>query len=371
MGACCILMFGCRDFRVNLNYCCVCVCACVCVCGVCVCVCVCVYVCVCVCACVCVHVRVCVRYFEWIGAVQYVLQHWKKKFQHHDVTYDEVINYASSHVRFLPLGESVGSPHLVVESALIESAKTTFLEKFELLNAHLLKYIPGHSEGKWCMLPSLLETYGVVLPQAAQDFIVKKVAFPGEALIYHEQLGTPLHPNTTGLFKPGLEISLRLHKTVTLRELSKVLRDLEAFQQPLLDHLQMLVFFKLHKSSLFGKYLRHFLKKIAEELQEPQEFMSRISFQDIPFSIPFATSPGSFVLPPSLARNNSQTKPRDNLVRGLVSTHILLKKIMFGTATYSEIVAEDEGMLKGLDIEQEFAILHEYGQYNQLTGATV
>ena len=302
--------------------------------------------------------------------MQGVLQHWKKKFQHHTVTFDEVINYVSSHMKFLHLGESVGTPHLVVEFALIESAKTTFLEKFELLNAHLLKYIHGQSECTWCILPSLLEAYGVVLPQAAQDFIVKKVAFPGEVLIPQEQLGTPLHPNTTGLFKPGLEISLRLHKTVTLRELSKVLRDLEAFQQPLLDHLQMLVFFKLHKSSLFDKYLRHFLKKIAEELQEPQEFMSRISFQDIPFSIPFATSPGSFVLPPSLARNNSQTKPRDNLVRGLVSTQILLKKIMFGTATYSEIVAEDEGMLKGLDIEQEFAILHEYGQYNHLTGAT-
>ena len=132
----------------------------------------------------------------------------------------------------------------------------------------------------------------------------------------------------------------------------------------------MLVFFKLHKSSLFDKYLRHFLKKIAEELQEPQELVSRIPVQDIPFSIPFVTSPGSFVLPPSLACNNSQTKPRDNLVRGLVSTQMLLKKIMLATATYSEIVAEDEGMLKGLDIEQEFAILHEYGQYNHLTGAT-
>ena len=152
------------------------------------------------------------------------------------------------------------------------------------------------------MLPSLLDTYGVVLPQAAKDFIVKKVAFPGEAaLIPQEQLGTPLHPNTTGLFKPGLEISLRLHKTVTLRELSKVLRDLETFQQPLLDHLQMLVFFKLHKSSLFDKYLRHFLRKIAEELQEPQELVSRIPVQDISFSIPFATSPSSFVPPPSLA----------------------------------------------------------------------
>ena len=303
---------------------------------------------------------VCGRYFEWIGTIQSVLQHWKKKFQHHEVTYDEVINYASSHVRFLPLGESVGTPHLVVESALIVSAKTTFLEKFELLNAHLLKYIPGQSEGKWCMLPSLLETYGVVLPQAAQDFIVKKVAFPGEALIPQKQLGTPLHPNTTGLFKPGLKISLRLHKTVTLRELGKVMRDLDPFQEPLLDHLQMLVFFKLHKSSLFDKYLRHFLKKIAEELQEPQELVSLTSFQDIHFSIP----------PPSLARNNSQTMPRDNLVRGLVSTQDLIKKIIFGTATYFEIVAEDEGMLKGLDMEQEFAILHEYGQYNHLTGAT-
>ncbi len=304
------------------------------------------------------------RYFLWIGEVQSVLKHWKKKFQLTEVTYDEVINYASSHARFLPLGESVGTPHLVVDSALTENAKTTFLQRFELLNAYLLRYIPGQTEGKWCMLPSLLETYGVNLPQNSQELIVKKVAFPNEGLIPHEQLGlTPLHPNTHGIFQPGHDITLRLHKTFTLKELNKVLRELDSFMQPLLDHMEMLVFFRLHKSSLFDKYLRHFLKKIAEELHEPQELVSRMSFKDIPFLIPFASSPGSFAPLLSLVpQDSSHSKARDNLMRALANTKQLIKKIMQGTATYSEIVAEDEGMFKGLDIEREFAILHEYGQ---------
>ena len=307
------------------------------------------------------------RYFEWIREMQGVLQHWKKKFQLQEVTYDEVVGYSSSHFRFLPLGERIGSPHLVVECALFENAKYSFLQAFEILNAYLLKYVNGQPEAKCCKLPSLLESYGVALPQVAQEFIVKKVAFPGEGLIPKDQLGiNPLHSSTSGLFQPGYDISLRLHKTVTLRELGKVLDKLDMFLQPLLDQLDMLVFFKLNKSSLFDKYLKHFLKKIAEELQD---MTSRMVFKDIPFSI--AISPGSFVRSSSFKEYDmAQMKARDNLVRALSNTQQLVKRIMLGKATYSEIVANDEEMLKDLNLEQEFAVLHNYEQYTNLVEYT-
>ena len=266
----------------------------------------------------------------------------------------------------------MGSPHLVVESALTERVKTGFLQAFEMLNVYLLKYVKGQPEAKCCKLPSLLEIYGVALPQVAQEFIVKKVAFPGEGLIPKDQLGiNPLHSSTSGLFQPGYDISLRLHKTVTLRELGKVLGKLDVFLQPLLDQLDMLVFFKLHKSCLFDKYLKYYLKKIAEELQEPQELTSQMVFKNFPFSIPFATSPGSFV-PSSFSKEDdkAQMKARDNLVRALSNTQQLVRRIMLGKATYSEIVAEDETMLKGLDLEREFAVLHNYGQHTNLAEAT-
>lgn len=298
--------------------------------------------------------------------MQRVLKHWSKKFQSEQIHYDDILHYACSHVKLPPLGETICAPQLVLDFPRVEFTKTSFLAKFETLNTYLLKYIPGQSDGKWCILPSLLEDYGVSLPQTAQGFIVKKVSFPGQDLIPRDQLGTPLRPSTNGLFNPGHDISLRLHKSLTLLELGQVLMELELFQQPLLEHLDMLVFFKLHTSTLFDKYLRFNLKKIADDQHEPQEIFSRMQLSDIPFSIPFHSG----FSPPSFSRTPTLGLPMSNLVQALADTRTLVCKIMLGTATYSEIIAEDEGMLQGLDIEREFSILQEYGQLSNMAGSS-
>ena len=259
-----------------------------------------------------------------------MLKHWSEKFQKDDVSYDEIMNYCSDLGRLQPLGKEVCAPQLVVDLASVEHAKNTFLAKFENLNMHLIKYIPGLPESKWCFLPSLLEHYGMNLPQATLDLIVKKVSFPGQDLIPQEQLGIPIPPSTQGWFQPGHDISLRLHKSMRPSDLVQLLNGLDRFQQPLLDHLELLIFFKLNTSILFEKYLQKNLKGISSS--------------EVPI----------------------EGEKMKYLVKALANTCTLLSKIMSGTATYSEIIAEDEGMLHGLNIEREFYILQGYWKRSDL-----
>ena len=293
-----------------------------------------------------------------------MLQHWKEKVQGDDMTYEDISSYICNQARLHSLGESVGANHLVLEITQIRKAKNAFLSNFELLNAYLLKYIPDLCEGRWCKLPSLLEAYGVSLPKFSGDIILKKVEFPRESLIPKEKRVTLLNPSINKIFQPGHKISLSLHQSMSLAELIKVLNELQEFLQPLLDHLDMVIFFRLHKTTLCDKYLRHFLKENVKERPES-------SSANVPFSIHFGVFPGSLAPPSSITQDKVEVNPRDNLVKALSSTHELLLKIMEGTATYSEIVAEDEGMFYGLDIEWEFAILHVYSQYSNLTDFTL
>ena len=330
------------------------------------------------------------RYFEWVAEIHKVLKHWHFKFHQQEINYNEVLSYASNHVRLVPLADTVGATTLVVHFQDVQKVKTTFLGDFELLNALLLRYIPGQPDVKWCSLPTLLEEYGVCLPPKAQPLIANKLKFPGQGgQIPDDQLGTPLHPSTNGLFAPGHDISLRLHKMLTLKELSGLVRAVDLFQRPLMDYLTMLVFFKLNKSALFDKYLRFHLKKITDvqlkELRAHEKF-HEFKFSGFPslaspssaatplgsfaqpsFAPPlgsFAPPPGSFApssfAPPSAKQDPGQGLPMDSLVKALESTRNLMGKIMLGSATYVEIIAEDKLMLQRLDIEREFAILSEY-----------
>ena len=310
------------------------------------------------------------RYFEKIADIQRVLKHWSVKFHQQDVTFDEVLHYASAHVKLLALGDSVCAPSLVVEFSAVQNVKTTFLSDFELLNVYLLRYIPGKPDAKWCPLPSLLEEYGVCLPHKVQETVLSKVSFPGVAgggQVPEDQLGTPLHPSTSGTFLPGHDVSLRLHRTATLKELSGVVRGVELFQQPLTEYMQMLVFFKLHRSVLFDKYLRHHLKLVTESQQRPQDTLSRMQFSDFKFSM--SVPMGSFAPFSATKQDPSLGIPMANLVRSLARTRDLVHNIIQGTATYSEIIAEDENMLQQLEIEREFAVLSEYGQSFHPTGS--
>ena len=302
-----------------------------------------------------------------------MLEHWNKKFHHQDISYDEVLLYASNYSKLNSLGNMVCASNLVIDIDMLQNIKTTFLNDFEILNVHLLKYIPGQPDAKWCILPALLEDYGIYLPQNVRDIILKKVWFPGKlGQIPEDQLGTPLMFSTSSQFQPGHDISLKLHRNTSLCDLIRLVREISHFQCPLMDHLDMLVFFKLHQSVLFDKYLRLYLKKIIKIQQQSRKTLSHIQFSESGFSLNF---PSAFS---PVSRHDPMEEGLSiyDLVQGLRNTHELIKKIMSGIATYSEIIAEDELMLQNLDVEREFSILSGYillsklsmGQYEGLDG---
>ena len=258
--------------------------------------------------------------------MQRALKHCSSMFQNDKVGYGDILNYTNNQIHLTSIGNSFCVPELSIGPSISE-VRNSFLTNFESLNINLLKYIPEKSDGKWCMFPSILEDYSVSLPRGVRDIIRNKISFPGQNMIPQEELIGHLCSSTNALFQPGHDISLGLHKSATLGDLKKLVIELELFKQPLLEHLQMMIFFKLYTSTLYDKYIQYNLKKISENQHEPQ-----------------------------------LCHQMDNLVEALSNTRGLVQRIVNGTANYSEIIAEDEGVLQGLDIKKEFSILFEYAK---------
>ena len=292
------------------------------------------------------------RYFEWVGEVQRVLQHWRKKFRKQDVDYNTVLLYDSM---LLPLGDSVCASTLLVD---VKNVKMTFLSKIESLSEDLLLFIPGQPE--WCTLPGLLEEYGVCLPQETKNLIAKKVSFPDPS--YECQVGD--------------DISLRIHPDMGMKELTELVKVIRSFQKDFFAYRNIFVFFKLKKSVLFHKYLWHFLEKAKSEQAAAASVPSRSSG--------FNRHMGSLVPPQS---SQVQGTPMPHLLSALQSTRDLIEKVMSGTASYSEITvegelisnlldstkgtiaAQHELMSQQLDLEREFDIFLRYGQEFTFTRA--
>ena len=277
-----------------------------------------------------------------MAEIQRVLQGWKDKLCRHNISYEEVLWYATNLVWLVPLANALRAGSLVISLEAVEDVKNVFLRDFELLNTFLLLYIP---DGKWCSLPALLEEYGVCLPQKDQEFLNSKVSFPGSSLqIPEDQLGYPLNPSINGIFRPIHDISLRLHKSVRLREFSAFVDNMKYFLLPLTKHLSsQLVFFKLSKSELFDKYLWY---HIQTQSHEPQNTNAT------PVLISSAVHPSSY----------SEGLSMSSFISALKATSDLILKVMLGEATFSEIIMGDRLMLQRLEIEGEFAILSEYVQ---------
>jgi len=241
--------------------------------------------------------------------------------------------------------------------------KNMLLNAFEQLNALLIKYIPGQPEAKWCTLPSLLADCGVALPPKLLDLMSRHVLFPGEENSkMADLLDNPLSPNTTGIFQPGHDISLKLTKALTIRDLSTLVQGLEAFLQPVMDVLDMLVFFKLHHSEMFDKYLQVHLRKESES--EAKERRSTSSMSAFSFSVP--VFPATSMQSRSEHESAGEGLPLRVLLRAMNSTRELIMKLMQGTATYFEIIAGGELNLEKLNIEREFAALHSFSAYLKL-----
>ena len=284
------------------------------------------------------------RYFEFIAAIQKVLIFWNEKFQNFDVNYSTVLLVDST---LIPLGGTVCASSLLSDVGYTK-------EKFNFLMCHLNHFLLlCDSESpltKWFSVQAFLEEYGVHLPQTARELISKVVSFPGERGKMSTDFLLPSNPDR---LMPNPEISLKIHKHTTYSELKFLVDCLNAFLENLFQFTPMLTFFKLNKSLLFDKYLRHSFKIMQDTLSGK-------------VSTSFVQPSWSVVLASDLAHNIRM----HSLLSALESTHVLIVKIISGAATYSEITAEDEllrvldtrkvEMSQQLDIQREFTILSHF-----------
>ena len=289
------------------------------------------------------------------------MKEWEDRFMHQKANYDQILLYASNHTHLHSLGITLCVSSLVCDAQDSHQMKTQFLTEFEALNISLIKYLPDQPDVKWCTLPALLQEYGVSFPRKLQEMISKYVIFPGDKKpLGWEAPMNPVPPSTTGQFQPGHEVSLQLSRNVSLYQLAELITELGNFQQPLIGHLEMLVFFKLNKSVMFDKYLRVQIGHNTEILEsfKPQSIQPSSQFSGFQFSIPVPSLMS--VLPPSSGVGSEQGLPIKVFIRSLESTRDLLSKVTRGDAKYSEIIAEGALDLENLDVKREFAMLVEY-----------
>ncbi len=247
-----------------------------------------------------------------------------------------------NHLREMALAESL------LVHPITADMNDDFLTNFDSLNVLLLKYIPGQLDFNWCTLSSLLENFGVCLPQDVQDIILKKLYFPSRN--EERKLGISLKFPKKRKFQPGNNnISLRIHEDMTLSELSYLVKKLKHLQEPFEQYLEAMVFFRLKQSILCEKYIHFYLAKLSQVHNTHSDF--------------FTTS----MRPPSFSSQDTLRNPStNNLVKALKSTLILIHNILHGTATYSDIIMEDDFLLHQPNREREFAIFAEYIQFSGL-----
>ena len=261
-----------------------------------------------------------------------------------ELNYDEIMLCLTIQPQLISISKKLG---ISADLQILQEQKIQFCEIYEQLNIKMLKHVPGKSERNWCTLTSLLVTNGVSFPEQLSDVLTKYVRIPGES---NKTIGVLLENeppvSTTGKFTLGSNVSLKLSKELQLRGLQKLVDDLHKFLQPLVEHMEMLVFFSLNESVLFLKYHKMHLEEISIEYREKDEDVQSI------FSLPGLQS-------------INQVKSKDDeemnmLVKSLALTEDILVILNAGVATYKEITAEGKIDLTSVNIDAELKILGEY-----------
>ena len=287
------------------------------------------------------------KFFEWVRRLQIVLIDWQKNFVENNCNYDDILLYANNQSKLFQIGQLVCSKSIIVGAQDTQFKMNYYLQLFEKVNAHFIKYISGNPDAKYSTLPQILHRYGVVFPSK----FTKHILLPGEKAspTGERPLLNPLSPCTTGLFQPpGQNISLEATKGLTMTELAVLTEQLDQFVKPLLDHMDMLVFFSLHQCEIFNNYLH---------LQLKEECLVKQFVSVYPLMKPSVCFSTLRALP-------KQEGPKEEgfslqiLARALNTTRNFLAKLIQGTAKYSEIIAEG-GMLtlESINIEAEFNTL--------------
>lgn len=166
-------------------------------------------------------------------------------------------------------------------------------------------------------------------------------------------------PSITRNFHPGHDITLEVTRELTLRELKSLVQALDSFLKPIhgdsMELLDLLVFFFLSDSEIFDKYLKLELKKVDLKLHPSK----------------YVCEPSSAFLLPTLVINRQSCRDTPLgitmpvLADALSQTQHLLMRLIHGTASYNEIIAD--GSLRLSDIDHEFEILNRYAKFARIS----
>ena len=298
-------------------------------------------------------------YFKWVKSLQNFLCSWQIKFLDEHVSYDEIKMYGDNIENIMIIGRSVCALTYVMDIQYISRVEKTFTQCFELLNCCLLRYVPDHPEVKYCTLPELLHCYGVSFPPELQETLQHKIIFPGNEMEVpdEQKLKFIISPSPNNAFNPGQDISLMVTKSLSLYDLQKILKNLQIFLDPIIDHIEMFVFFHLHKSEMFTKHLLKCLNDIsaASSPNKPEK-----TFLNLPSSI----RPSLTFTKSVFRQAKDEGIPIKVLQRALDGVKDLLLKFVKGTATYSDIVADGTINHETLSTEKELAVLTVFAEMN-------
>ena len=74
---------------------------------------------------------------------------------------------------------------------------------------------------------------------------------------------------------------LKLKKSATWKILQEIFHDLELFLEPIMSHLEFLVYFHLHNCEMFSKHLKSQMAANSEQPIEASDVLLAIPFVDI------------------------------------------------------------------------------------------
>jgi hypothetical protein len=190
----------------------------------------------------------------------------------------------------------------------------------------------------------------IPFPSDLHTTLKEYILFPGEnRKVEGGLLMNELPSNTRGEFNPGYNISLKLSKRLTLKELTRLVNSIQHYLEPIHHHMEMLVFFKLRKSVMFRQYHQLNVVKLIQKFME----------NDYSTSSAMSTSVFSYNQPLETIIIE-ETKKMNIVVESLNMTMEFIEKLNKGNATYNEIIAEGQLHLENLDIDREFKILGEF-----------
>ena len=188
-----------------------------------------------------------------------------------------------------------------------------------------------------CSVKSSLVKYGVKLPPNLNSHLASSVVLPGEKPENPEfEFEVQIKLLHDAKFKAGEKALVAIAKGLTLKKLCELVQEVETTLQPINPYLDMMVFFTLHKSTMFQDYLCHILDGKRQSLSQPDGSSDFFIF--------------------SSTSDDTSMEEMKLLGDALESTEELLCRVVTGSVTHLEVTACGKLSLQTLAIEREFEI---------------